>query len=71
MCEACLEMELYFAYLSEAEAKKQLELQKSQPWQCEVTVIAKDTVIAQDDAAAAPAVRPAAGKSRFVCDEPE
>ena len=42
MCDACMEMELYFAYLSEVEAKKQLEKQASQPWQCEVTVLPQD-----------------------------
>ena len=73
MCDACLEMELYFAYLSEVEAKKQLEQQKAQPWQCEVTVIP------QDDAAsvAPPPAFPAASTPRakdnslFQCDAPE
>ena len=70
MCDACMEMELYFAYLSDVEAQKQLERQKSQPWQCEVTVIP------QDDAAvvpppAFPAAEAVKGKSRFQCDEPE
>jgi hypothetical protein len=66
MCEACLEMDLYFAYLSEVEAKKQLERQAAQPWQCEVTVIP------QDEAPAAPSnQKPASGKASFVCDEPE
>jgi len=65
MCDACLEMELYFAYLNEVEAQKQLEKQKSQPWQCEVTVIP------QDDAKAAPTTaQEPVKKSRFVC-EPE
>jgi len=63
MCDACLEMELYFAYLNEVEAQKQLEKQKSQHWQCEVTAIP------QDDAKAAPtAAHVPANKSRFVCD---
>ena len=72
MCDACLEMELYFAYLNEVEAKKQLEQQKAQPWQCEVTVIPQD-VLSADRAAAPGAVptAPAQDKSRFVCDEPE
>ena len=67
MCDACMEMELYFAYLSDVEAKKQLEQQAAQPWQCEVTVFP------QGEAAAAPAApaAPAQAKSNFVCDEPE
>jgi len=63
MCDACLEMELYFAYLNEVEAKKQAAQQASQPWQCEVTVFPQDE--------SAPAAAPAPGKSRFKCDEPE
>jgi len=67
MCDACMEMELYFAYLSEVEAKKQLEQQAAQPWQCEVTVFP------QGEAAATPAAPASAAqaKSQFVCDEPE
>ena len=64
MCDACMEMELYFAYLSEVEAKKQLEQQSKLPWQCEVTVIPQS----DEDV---PAAAPAKGTSRFVCDEPE
>jgi hypothetical protein len=62
-----MEMELYFAYRSEVEARKAAEQQAAQPWQCEVTVFP------QDDAAAAATVpaAPRQGKSRFVCDEPE
>lgn len=73
MCDACMEMELYFAYLSEVEAKKQLEQQKSQPWQCEVTVIPSDDAasVAPPPAFPAAAPVPAKGKSRFQCDEPE
>ena len=66
MCDACMEMELYFAYLSEVEAKKQLEQQAAQPWQCEVTVFPP-----AGEGAPAPAAAPAQGNSRFVCDEPE
>ena len=66
MCEACLEMELYFSYLSEVEAKKQLEKQAAQPWQCEVTVLPQD-----DAAAPAEETTQAKNKSRFTCDEPE
>jgi len=67
MCDACMEMELYYAYLNEVEARKQLEQQVSQPWQCEVTVFP------QAEAGTAPAAStvPAQAKSRFVCDEPE
>ena len=36
MCMACEEMQLYYAYLDAVEEEKR----KSQPWQCEVTVIA-------------------------------
>ncbi len=65
MCEACLEMELYFAYLDDLEEKKKAEQATTQPWQCEVTIIPQP-----DDAAPAEgaARRP---NSRFVCDEPE
>jgi hypothetical protein len=58
-------MELYFAYLNDVEAQKQLEQQKPQPWQCEVTVMP------QDETSAAPASAPTKDISRFVCDEPE
>ena len=71
MCDACLEMELYFAYLSEVEAKKQLEQQKAQPWQCEVTVIPQDEAAAVAPPPAFPADSKAKGPSRFQCDEPE
>jgi hypothetical protein len=65
MCQACEEMELYYAYLDAVEqAKRQV-----QPWECEVTIIP------QGDAAAAPpaaAAKPAKDiKSGFSCDEPE
>lgn len=65
MCEACLEMELYFAYLDDLEQKKKAEQAAAQPWQCEVTIIPQP-----DDAAPA---KESARKpnSRFVCDEPE
>lgn len=66
MCLACEEMALYYAYLDAIEEEKR----KTQPWQCEVTVIAPA------DAAATPAPAAAAkpsgaGKSGFLCDEPE
>jgi hypothetical protein len=65
MCEACLDMELYFAYLDDLEEKKKAEQATAQPWQCEVTIIPQP-----DDAvpAKAPVCKP---NSRFVCDEPE
>ena len=66
MCMACEEMQLYYAYLDAIEEEKR----KSQPWQCEVTVIAP----ADEPAAAAPAdaAAPArAAKSGFACDDPE
>ena len=66
MCDACMEMELYFAYLSEVEAKKQLEQQAALPWQCEVTVFPQAV-----EATSAPAAVPAKSNARFVCDEPE
>ena len=66
MCDACMEMELYFAYLSEVEAKKQLEQQAKLPWQCEVTVFPQ-----AGEGAPAPAATPAKNDARFVCDEPE
>ena len=66
MCEACLEMDLYFSYLSEVEAKKQLEQQAAQPWQCEVTVIPHG-----EAPASSAAVKPSPEKTSFVCDEPE
>jgi hypothetical protein len=66
MCDACMEMDLYFAYLSEVEAKKQLAQQVALPWQCEVTVFPQAA-----EATSAPAAAPAKGNARFVCDEPE
>jgi hypothetical protein len=50
-----MEMDLYFAYLSDAEEAKKA----AQPWQCEVTTFPPA------DEGTAPA------KPRFVCDEPE
>ncbi len=58
MCQACEEMDLFYAYLDAVEEEKR----KAQPWQCEVTVFPQD-----GDAQAAP---PAAS-SKFVCDAPE
>lgn len=66
MCQACEEMQLFYAYLDAVEEAKR----KAQPWECEVTVIPQD-----DEAvtpAPAPAAKPAiASKPGFSCDEPE
>ena len=66
MCQACEEMQLYYAYLDAIEEAKR----KAQPWQCEVTVIAPS-----DDAASpkpASGAKPAAtAKPGFSCDDPE
>ncbi len=64
MCQACQEMDLYYAYLDAVEEEKR----KAQPWECEVTLFPQS-----DDAggakAAAPMVR--AKASPFACDETE
>ncbi len=65
MCMACPEMELYYAYLDAIEEEKR----KSQPWQCEVTVIGPDGRPKVIQSAAAPQVADA--KSGFACDAPE
>ena len=65
MCQACEEMQLFYAYLDAIEEEKR----KAQPWQCEVTIIPQG-----DEKAAAPSAKPAAtpsAKSGFACDEPE
>ena len=65
MCQACEEMQLYYAYLDAVEEAKR----KAQPWQCEVTIISSDG--SQD---VAPPAKPAPApetKSGFSCDEPE
>ena len=74
---ACEEMQLYYAYLDAVEEEKR----KSQPWQCEVTVIAPaDEPIAAKPVAAKPvAAKPATAAARrastaktgFACDDPE
>jgi hypothetical protein len=71
MCDACLEMELYFAYLSDVEAQKQLERQKAQPWECEVTVVAQDDAQSVTPPPAFPPAETEKSKSRFRCDELE
>jgi len=66
MCMACQEMELFYAYLDAIEAEKR----KSQPWQCEVTVIGDDGRPRVIQSAATPA-ETAAPASGFACDAPE
>ena len=66
MCQACEEMQLFYAYLDAMEEAKR----KAQPWECQVTVISQD-----DKATPQPKpveAKPSAGvKSGFACDEPE
>jgi hypothetical protein len=65
MCQACEEMQLFYAYLDAVEEEKR----KAQPWQCEVTVIPQD---GEAKAASAAAANPAkATNAGFSCDEPE
>ena len=65
MCMACEEMQLFYAYLDAVEEEKR----KSQPWQCEVTIIAP----ADEQAGAKPVAVTSSSKatSRFACDDPE
>jgi hypothetical protein len=62
---ACQEMDLFYAYLDAVEAEKR----KSQPWQCEVTVIGEDGRPRVIQSAATPEL--AAAPSGFACDVPE
>jgi hypothetical protein len=67
MCQACEEMDLFYAYLDAVEEAKR----KAQPWECEVTVFPQGD---EAPAAAAPAAsaKPSKDiKSGFSCDEPE
>jgi len=65
MCMACEEMQLFYAYLDAVEEEKR----KSQPWQCEVTIIAPvDEQAEEKPVAATPASQ---ATSRFACDNPE
>ena len=67
MCQACEEMDLFYAYLDAVEEAKR----KAQPWQCEVTVIPQDGAAPADaPAKVSPDVRQT-NKSGFSCDEPE
>ena len=67
MCQACEEMDLFYAYLDAVEEAKR----KAQPWECEVTLIPQGDDVS---AAAVPSAsaKPSRGiKSGFSCDEPE
>jgi hypothetical protein len=67
MCQACEEMDLFYAYLDAVEQAKR----QTQPWECEVTLFPQGQ---QGPAAAAPAslAKPAKDiKAGFSCDEPE
>jgi hypothetical protein len=62
---ACEEMQLFYAYLDAVEEQKR----KTQPWECEVTIIPQGD---EDAKPAAAAVGKSAGaKPGFSCDEPE
>ena len=69
MCQACEEMDLFYAYLDAVEEAKR----KAQPWQCQVTVIPQgDEPAPPANAAPDTAAKPATAiKSGFSCDEPE
>ena len=66
MCQACEEMQLFYAYLDAVEEAKR----KAQPWQCEVTVIPQggEAPVGAPPAKVSPAKSIASG---FSCDEPE
>ena len=66
MCQACEEMQLFYAYLDAVEEAKR----KAQPWQCEVTVIPQDDEPPLPRLPRSASRRPSA-KSGFACDEPE
>ena len=51
MCQACEEMDLFYAYLDAVEQAKR----KAQPWECEVTLFPQGD---EAPAAAAPAAKP-------------
>ena len=66
MCQACEEMQLFYAYLDSVEEAKR----KAQPWECEVTVMPQG----DEPSAAAPVAKTAPAQSAkpgFACDEPE
>jgi hypothetical protein len=63
MCQACEEMDLFYAYLDAVEQAKR----KAQPWECEVTLFPPG-----NEPAAAPAANSGTViKAGFSCDEPE
>lgn len=65
MCQACEEMQLYYAYLDAVEEAKR----KAQPWECEVTLIPQGDDPPATQAATAKPARDI--KSGFSCDETE
>ena len=67
MCQACVEMQLYYAYLDAVEEAKR----KAQPWECEVTVIPQGDEPSAAVAPGAKAVPAQSAKPGFACDEPE
>jgi len=74
MCQACEEMELFYAYLDAVEEAKR----KAQPWQCEVTVISHDEngneirePIGEIIKGPAPKIVDDKKTADFSCDEPE
>jgi hypothetical protein len=67
MCQACEEMQLFYAYLDAMEEAKR----KAQPWECEVTVIPQDGETAPQAPPVVEAKPASAAKSGFSCDEPE
>jgi hypothetical protein len=67
MCQACEEMDLFYAYLDAVEEAKR----KAQPWECEVTLIPQGDEVSAAAIPAASAKPPRDIKSGFSCDEPE
>jgi hypothetical protein len=67
MCQACEEMQLFYAYLDAVEEAKR----KAQPWECEVTVIPQDGEATAPQAPVAESKPAGAAKNGFACDEPE
>ena len=57
MCQACEEMDLFYAYLDAVEEAKR----KAQPWECEVTLIPQG-----DDVSAAAVPSSSAKPSRGI-----
>ena len=69
MCQACMEMELYFAYLDEVAEAKRTAQQTASHWQREVTVLPQEGEATMLAPAAPDALTPT--KPRFSCDTPE